>query len=113
VDARTLDTPLGRITISPNVIAQIVARTAEECYGVVGLSSKGAVLGRLRSRQAVSVADRDGGIGVELGVVVEYGLNLAEVAATVRSRVTYELERLTRLKVAAVDVTIKDVRASA
>jgi uncharacterized alkaline shock family protein YloU len=59
------------------------------------------------------VDDRDGGIGVELGVVVEYGLNLAEVAATVRSRVTYELERLTRLKVAAVDVTIKDVRASA
>ena len=30
---------------------------------------------------------RDGGIEIDLRVVVEYGLNLAEVAATVRNRV--------------------------
>jgi uncharacterized alkaline shock family protein YloU len=35
--------------------------------------------------------------------VVAYGLNLAEVAATVRSRVGYEVERLTGLRVANVD----------
>ena len=46
-------------------------------------------------------------------MVVEYGLNLAEVAATVRSRVGYELERLTDLCVAAVEVHIEDVRRSA
>jgi uncharacterized alkaline shock family protein YloU len=46
-------------------------------------------------------------------VVVEYGLNLAEVAATVRSRVAYEVERLTGLKVTAVEVHIEDVRRSA
>ncbi len=112
MDARSIATPLGRISISTGAIAQIVSRTAEECYGVVGLSGKGGV-GRLLNRNGVSVTERDGGIAVELAVVVEYGLNLAEVAATIRSRVTYELERLTRLKVAAVDVTIKDVRASA
>ena len=113
MDARTISTPLGRITVSAAAIAQIVARTAEESYGVVGLSSQGRLLARLRSRQGVAVAERNGGVGIELAVVVEYGLNLAEVASTVRSRVTYEVERLTRLKVAAVDVTIKDVRASA
>jgi uncharacterized alkaline shock family protein YloU len=113
VSAHTITTPLGRISISAGAISQIVARTAEECYGVVGLSSQGRVLGRLRSRQGVNVTDRDGRIGIELAVVVEYGLNLAEVASTVRSRITYEVERLTRLEVAAVDVTIKDVRASA
>ena len=113
MDARTLQRPLGRITVSARVIAQIVARTAEECYGVVGLSSQGRLLGRLRSRHGVAVSDRDDGVAIELSVVVEYGLNLAEVASTVRSRVAYEVERLTRLPVAAVDVTIKDVRASA
>ena len=37
--------------------------------------------------------DAESGITIDLYVVVEYGLNLAEVAATVRSRVAYEVER--------------------
>ena len=51
------------------------------------------------------------GFALDLHVVVEYGLNLAEVAATVRSRVAYEVERLTGLPVAAVEVHIEDVQA--
>ena len=50
---------------------------------------------------------------IELHVVVEHGLNLAEVAATVRSQVAYEVTRLTGLEVAAVEVVIQRVRASA
>jgi uncharacterized alkaline shock family protein YloU len=55
-------------------------------------------------------ADR---IRIGLHVVIEYGLNLAEVAATLRSQVTYELERLTGLRVATVDVHIENARRSA
>jgi uncharacterized alkaline shock family protein YloU len=112
-----LSSPLGRITISGDAIARIVSQTAAECYGVVGMSARGRVgrlLARGREPQGVSVgADEDGGVTIGLYVVVEYGLNLAEVAATVRSRVGYELERLTGLPVAAVEVHIQDVRRSA
>ena len=52
-------------------------------------------------------------MALELYVVVAYGLNLAEVAATVRSQVAYEVERLTGLAVASVDVHIQDVKRSA
>jgi uncharacterized alkaline shock family protein YloU len=45
-------------------------------------------------------------------VVVEYGLNLAEVASTLRNRVRYEVERLTGLRVAEVEVRIQDVKKS-
>jgi uncharacterized alkaline shock family protein YloU len=38
---------------------------------------------------------------------------LAEVASTVRSQVAYEVERLSGLQVAAVDVHIQDVKRSA
>jgi uncharacterized alkaline shock family protein YloU len=44
--------------------------------------------------------------------VVEYGLNLAEVASTIRNRVSYEVERLTGLHVQAVEVHIDDVRTT-
>jgi len=113
-----LTTDRGRITISTGVIAQIVARTAERCYGVVGMAGNPAkarverLLPR-RGTQGISVSAGDDGVELELHVVVEYGLNLAEVAATIRSQVQYEVERLTGLRVASVDVHIQGVRQSA
>ena len=105
-----LSSRLGRITISSEAIAQIVAETALECYGVVGM--KGSLRGRLaRGRPRGVEIGRDGDeVTVDLHVVVEYGLNLAEVAASVRNRVAYEVERLTGLPVRAVEVHVDDVR---
>ena len=60
----------------------------------------------------IDVKPCKGGLEVDLHVVVEYGLNLAEVASTVRTRVAYEVERQTGLTVAAVEVRIEDVRRS-
>jgi uncharacterized alkaline shock family protein YloU len=106
---------LGRITIAADAIEQIVGHTAAECYGVVGMAGKGLKrrLSRDKLTQGIGVSGDGGGLRLDLHVVVEYGLNLAEVAATVRSRVAYEVERLTGLPVAAVEVHIEDVRRSA
>ncbi len=112
----SLPSPLGRITISSDAIAHIVGRTAAECYGVVGMSAKGRVgrlLARGRERQGIEIHGDGSAVAIELYVVVEYGLNLAEVAATVRSRVAYEVERLTGLDVTSVEIHIRDVRRSA
>ena len=115
---QALPSPLGRITISSSAIAHIVGETARECYGVVGMAARGPVgklLGkRERSTQGIQIA-RDGdvdGVTIDLHVIVEYGLNLAEVASTIRNRVSYEVGRLTGLPVRAVEVHIDDVRRS-
>ena len=113
--SQSLTSALGRISISNEAVAQIVGHTAAECYGVVGMSARGRVgrlLSRDRLRQGIVVAGDGDGLRIDLYVVVEYGLNLAEVAATVRSRVAYEVERLTGLPVAAVEVHIQDVRSA-
>ena len=83
-----LTSPLGRITIASGVIAQIVAETAVECYGVVGM--KGSLRGRIargkaRARGITISRDSKGAVTVDLHVVVAYGLNLAEVASTCTS----------------------------
>jgi uncharacterized alkaline shock family protein YloU len=106
---------LGRITIAADAIAQIVGHTAAECYGVVGMAGRGLkrLLTRDKVTQGIGVSSGEDGLRLDLHVVVEYGLNLAEVAATVRSRVAYEVERLTGLNVAAVEVHIEDVRRGA
>jgi uncharacterized alkaline shock family protein YloU len=111
-DDLTLELELGRLTISRDALAEIVAETALGCYGVVGLSA-GSRVGRLLRREGIGIEGDARGLRVELHVVVEHGLNLAEVAATIRSQVAYEVTRLTGFEVASVEVVIQRVRASA
>ena len=118
----TIPSELGRITVSPGAIAQIVGRVAAECYGVVGMSLRAPgparervtrLLPKGKPQRGIVVRSLDGAVALDLYVVVAYGLNLAEVAATVRSQVAYEVERLTGLPVASVDVHIQDVKRTA
>ena len=111
-DDLTLDLEHGRLTIAREAVAEIVAETALGCYGVVGLSA-GSRVGRMFRREGITVEGPAQALRIELHVVVEHGLNLAEVAATVRSQVAYEVERLTGLAVASVEVVIQRVRQSA
>jgi uncharacterized alkaline shock family protein YloU len=111
-DELTLDLEHGRLTIAREAVAEIVAETALACYGVVGLSA-GSRVGRMFRRDGISVEGGPEALRLELHIVVEHGLNLAEVAATVRSQVAYEVERLTGLSVASVEVVIQRVKQSA
>ncbi len=114
--APSLSSPLGRISISNEAVAHIVGRVAAEAYGVVGMAARNPrekLLTRDRLRQGITIGgSADEGVTIELHVIVEYGLNLAEVASTLRNRVRYEVERLTGLPVAEVDVRIQDVKRS-
>src|SRR3954447_25344346 len=101
-------TPLGRIRISSAAIAHIVGETAAECYGVVAMAGRKWL--PARPGRGIEAGGDGDGVTIDLHVVVEYGLNLAEVASTIRNRVGYEVERLTGLPVRAVEVHIDDVR---
>ena len=65
-----------------------------------------------RVSRGIEIGQDGRGVTIDLHVVVEYGLNLAEVASSIRNRVGYEVERLTGLPVRAVEVHIEDVRRS-
>ena len=53
-DDLTLELAHGRLTISRDAVAEIVAETALGCYGVVGLSA-GSRVGRILRREGISV----------------------------------------------------------
>jgi uncharacterized alkaline shock family protein YloU len=103
-----VSSPLGRISISSDAIAHIVAETVRECYGVVGMAGRRWL--PERSTRGIEIGRNGEGVAIDLHVVVEYGLNLAEVASTIRNRVGYEVGRLTGLQVGVVEVHIDDVR---
>jgi uncharacterized alkaline shock family protein YloU len=105
-------TKRGRISVSPDAVAQIVGAAAAESYGVVALAGRSR-LSRLVPwgiKKGVDVELRPDGLAVELRVVVEHGLKLGEVAEAVRARVQYELERMVGLPIASLEVHIDGVR---
>ena len=104
--------PLGRIAISTAAIEQIVGFAAAESYGVVALAGRGRFSRMVPwgIKKGVDVEQREDGLVIELRVVVENGLKLAEVATAVRSRVLYEVERMVGLPVANLEVHIEGVR---
>jgi len=106
------ESDLGRVAMTTDAIAAIAGRAVDESFGVVDQAGRRGPLRLLtRGRQSgVRVRETDGGIALELHVVVDYGINLGEVSAMVRSRVAYEVERHTGLSVKAVDVHVDSAR---
>jgi uncharacterized alkaline shock family protein YloU len=106
----------GQLIVPNEVIAQIVGLTVLECYGVVGMAatslSQGVarLLSRERITQGVGVRRDAGRLTIDLYVIVEYGLNLAEVASNVRSRVKYNVEKLTQIPVESLQIHIQGVK---
>jgi uncharacterized alkaline shock family protein YloU len=106
----------GTVTISDEALAQVVGLTVLECYGVVGMAARNLTQGvaRLLSRdrltQGIAVQRTGDALAIDLYVVLEYGLNLKEVGQNLRSRVTYTVEKLTRLRVESIEVWIQGVR---
>ena len=103
----------GQIAVSANAIAQLVGAAAAESYGVVALAGRGRISRLLPwgIKKGVDVDLRPDGLVVELRVVIEHGLKLAEIAERVRSRVLYELERMVGLPIASLEVHIEGVRS--
>jgi len=107
------ESDLGKVGISTDAIATIAGRAVDESFGVVDQAGRRGplrLLRRGRDDRGVRVRETGGGLALELHVVVDYGINLGEVTAMVRSRVVYEVERHTGLVVASVEVHVDDAR---
>jgi len=108
----------GAVTVGDDVVADVVGLTVLECYGVVGMASKRLVhgvaklLGRDALTKGVAVTRGAGAsdVDVDLYVIMEHGLNLAEVAENARARVAYQVELLCGLQVGRVAIHIQGVR---
>ncbi len=104
----------GSVTFSELVIAKLAGHAARSTYGVVGMRSsrlrRVTDLFRGTLTEGVHVDLGDGAVRVRLQVVMERGVNLAQVTAILREQVGYEIERATGLRVSEVVVKVEDLR---
>jgi len=106
----------GAIVVSDRAIADIVGWTVLECYGVVGMASPnlargvGALLSRDKLHQGIKVAQSAERLHADLYIIIECGLNVAEVAGNVRSQVTYNVKLATGRPVTEIHIHVQGVR---
>ena len=106
---------LGRIEVSPRVVASIAGHAANECYGIVGMAARGLRdgiaerLNRESLHRGVEVQTVDGGILIELYVIAQYGTRISEVAHNLMSAVKYAVEKMLGLPVVAVNVNVQGI----
>lgn len=116
-DGGGLVTQHGKTTIADAVVSKIAGIAAREVHGVHELGGGPArALGSMRERvggrshaQGVSVEVGEREAAVDLDVVIDYGLSIADVAAGIRRSVISAIESMTGLSVTEVNINVDDV----
>ena len=106
---------LGTIDISEGTILTITSQAVNQCYGVVGMSSKNLVGGIANlltrdSRRGLDVSSVDGEIVIDVYVIVEYGIRIRAVAESIQNTVKFHVEKSLGLPVRAVNVYVQGLR---
>ena len=111
-----VENKLGCIKITHRYFADLVARTATNCFGVAGMMPAGPTqelrsLARLNSpAEGVQVRVVNGRLHIALHIAVAYGVNIAAVVNSISSEVRYAVEKRAGLKVGRVSVFIDALR---
>ena len=97
------------ISISEEVVATIAGIAAQEVKGVASMNANGIgeMLGRKTKGVKVQICDKD--TVIDINVTVEYGARIPDIAWEVQNKVKTQVEKMTGLNVAAVNVHIQGV----
>jgi len=111
-----IDSNLGEVTVDNSVIARMAGAVATKCYGVVGMvarNKKDGIVNLLKPdamTKGIKIDVADGGIIVEMHIMVEYGVNINVVSESIMHNVKYKLEEATGLQISKVTVNIDSIR---
>lgn len=114
-----LVTEQGKTSIADAVVAKIAGIAAREVSGVHSLGGGAArAVGALRERIPGGRTNHSQGVAVEVGerqaavdlqLVAEYGVSIADLSAGIRRNVIAAVERMTGLDVTEVNIEVQDV----
>ncbi|MFD0024643.1 Asp23/Gls24 family envelope stress response protein [Streptomyces sp. NPDC058382] len=110
----------GRTTIADGVVEKIAGMAARDVFGVHAMGSGlSRTFGAVRDRVPGGGKSVTRGVKAEVGesqaaldleIVVDYGVSIADVARDVRENVVSAVERMTGLEVVEVNIAVSDVK---
>jgi uncharacterized alkaline shock family protein YloU len=108
--------PWGRIEVFPSAVAAVAGHAALRCYGIAGMSARGLrdgfaeLLHRENVDRGVEVSEVEGGLAIDVYVIIQYGIRITEVAHNLQEAVKFAVERSVDVPVMEVNVNVQGVR---
>ena len=110
----------GKISVAESVVTKIAGLATREVAGVHAMGSgAGRAFGALKERipgstgpsvtQGVSAEVGETQVALDLDVVIEYGVSIADLGRSIQRNVKQSVERMTGLEVTEVNVSVGDV----
>lgn len=106
----------GEITISDAVFTTITGAAATNCFGVKGMAVRSMTDGlvHLLRREAMSKGVRvtfheDNSISIDLHIMIDKGVNISAIGASIISEVRYFVTKSTGTRVRAVNVFVDSI----
>ena len=103
----------GSVNVSTSVYVDIAGTAATHCFGVTGMAARSVtdgvyhLLRKESAGQGVHVEfHEDGTISIDLHIMVNHGVNLAAVGASIISEVRYVVTKCTGTEVRDVNVYV-------
>ena len=103
----------GSINISTSVYTDIVGTAASNCCGVKGMAARSVKDGVYRLLRKESVGKgvhitfhEDGSISIDLHIMVDHGVNMSALGASIIEQVQYHVTKSTGTEVRAVNVYV-------
>lgn len=106
---------LGTLKISDEVIAVCARNATLKTRGVADLSSVFSdsisknIFGKEPLYKGIKVNQNEEGIGIDIYIIVEYGVKIPEVAWDIQENVKKEVESMTDAVVKAVNIHVQGV----
>ncbi|GAA2593461.1 Asp23/Gls24 family envelope stress response protein [Dactylosporangium fulvum] len=115
-----LTTEEGKISVAEGVVQKIAGIACREIGGVHAMGAGGSrAFGAIRERipgstgpnvaQGVGVEVGESEAAVDLDIVVEYGVSIADLGRGIQRNVKQAVERMTGLEVVEVNINVDDV----
>ena len=107
---------LGEIKVGSNVYTNIAGNAATKCFGVKGMAIRSVSDGLVHLLRRESMAkgvlvrvNEDESISIELHIVIDHGVNIPALGASIISEVRYIVSKQTETEVRDVDVVIDSI----
>ena len=111
-----LDSERGYIRIENDVFTNLAGAAATNCFGVKGMAMRSMSDGlvHLLKREAMGKGVRimyfeDGGISIELHIIVDHGVNITAICRSIISEVKYRVAKETGVEVRGVNVCVDSI----
>ena len=115
-----LSTQEGKISVAQGVVQKIAGVACREVAGVYAMGTGGTrAFGAMRERipgssgpnvaQGVGVEVGETQAAIDLDIVIEYGVSIADLGRSIQRNVKQSVERMTGLEVVEVNVAVDDV----